>query len=140
MKDEGGRMKGVGLKRAAFASRLHPSSFRLHPCQLIRRRNLKVPLAPGWRFGTASFRKVVVEVTGLLLLSVTVPGVPVELVSDGFGPVGATTCGVFDAQLFGAEPPSSLMTTLGATRLTQPAPPPVALMTVKLFTSFRKPV
>src|ERR1043165_5545055 len=119
MKDEGGRMKGVGLKRAAFASRLHPSSFRLHPCQLIRRRNLKVPLAPGWRFGTASFRKVVVDVTGLLLLSVTVPGGPA-----GLGPVGATTCVVFDAQLFGAEPPSSLMTTLEATRLTQPAPPP----------------
>src|SRR5215212_484066 len=126
----------------------------------MRRRKTNAFETPGLTVPAASLRNVVAAVTAPLVVpSVIVP--PFE--SDG---AGAKTCVVVEAQLFGAAEPSSLMTTLDATRSTQPAPPPpvetfeyvivysmsapgtasagpptaVPLMTVKLFKSLRKPV
>src|SRR5207237_10570455 len=74
--------------------------------------------APGLTVPAASLRNAVAAVTAPLVLpSVMVP--PLE--SAG---AGESTCVVVVAQLLGAAAPFSLMTTLDATRSTQPAPPP----------------
>src|SRR5919112_3350764 len=84
----------------------------------MRRRKTNAFDARGLTVPAASLRNVVAAVTAPLVLpSVIVP--PFE--SDG---AGAKTCVVVEAQLLGAEAPSSLMTTFDATRSTQPAPPP----------------
>src|SRR5215212_4283151 len=126
----------------------------------MRRRKTNARETPGLTVPAASLRNVVAAVTAPLVLpSVMVP--PLE--SDG---AGLVNCVVFAAQLLGAAAPFSLMTTLDATRSTQPAPPPptetfeyvivysmsapgtgseapptpVELNTSDDFTSFRKPV